>query len=480
MAQPSGNPPVQAVTATRDDLRNGIKSDAGTSHVITVAPSAPSGDPDDFYSWPQLGEDMPDHVVEKVKASRAAIPLAKFGDYHKDGKATGFTTNGKQCTPTEVATPEEEKNPKLAAILRRVELDMHNEGGVSSVMTGDPARFTWGRGLTSGVLADAFTDFLQAAPDAKTAFLDCGIAMVDKKWKIVDTDKSKSRFDADALAMLDGRDQPDLKKQLLSAFVKITEDFIQPAADAQWPAFKKRFYYGKRPPPEVEANWRPEAVAYVVHCAAWGSFRGWPEFAKTGGDLHKILRTEADGLPGSYFVDKGDHILVKEVSGGVYPATTMIFGMGVDIMWKEHIVVACPEYPSVQHGDVVFEVNVGHRGQAQAAHLVLRGTPRQFDPNEKYNVWIENHYSLKMADLLKELKHMTYKDLKAHRDWYTSDKNAKKEKWGPRPRVAMDAVLHKGEGENGAWILNDAKVAEITPDHWYDQYDMLKAVIGIT
>ena len=77
---------------------------------------------------------------------------------------------------------------------------MKEEGGISAVMTGDPASFTWGRGLTGGVLATAFTNFLANAPAAKTAFLDCGVAMVDKTWKFVDLDAKTVKSGKDALA----------------------------------------------------------------------------------------------------------------------------------------------------------------------------------------------------------------------------------------------------------------------------------------
>jgi hypothetical protein len=43
----------------------------------------------------------------------------------------------------------------------------------------------------------------------------------------------------------------------------------------------------------------------------------------------------------------------------------------------------------------------------------------------------------------------------------------------------MDAVLHKGEGEGGRWILDAAERAKLVPPTYKDQYDLLKAKIGI-
>ena len=68
-----------------------------------------------------------------------------------------------------------------------------------------------------------------------------------------------------------------------------------------------------------------------------------------------------------------------------------------------------------------------------------------------------------------------YARLKAMRDFYASDQNRRKEIVGPRPRIAMDAVLHRGEGESGRWIHNECKYANLPPD----QTELIKKKVGL-
>ena len=92
-----------------------------------------------------------------------------------------------------------------------------------------------------------------------------------------------------------------------------------------------------------------------------------------------------------------------------------------------------------------------------------------------------HHYS--MAHLLtyfdkvrdKGGKNKGYARLKAMRDFYASDQNRRKELVGPRPRIAMDAVLHRGEGESGRWIHNECQYASLP----VDQVDLIKKKVGL-
>ena len=68
-----------------------------------------------------------------------------------------------------------------------------------------------------------------------------------------------------------------------------------------------------------------------------------------------------------------------------------------------------------------------------------------------------------------------YPRLKAMRDFDASDQNRRKELVGPRPRIAMDAVLHRGEGESGRWILNECKYANLPPD----QVELIRKKVGL-
>jgi hypothetical protein len=45
--------------------------------------------------------------------------------------------------------------------------------------------------------------------------------------------------------------------------------------------------------------------------------------------------------------------------------------------------------------------------------------------------------------------------------------------------VAMDAILHKNEGDTAAWILDVCKSVDISETNCWDQYDLIKKTIGI-
>ena len=84
-----------------------------------------------------------------------------------------------------------------------------------------------------------------------------------------------------------------------------------------------------------------------------------------------------------------------------------------------------------------------------------------------------------MPDLLDTLARQGYKEVLDMRNWYASPENPKREVFGLRPRVAMDAILHRNEGPSAAWILSECELAGISATRCSDQYDLIKKTIGI-
>jgi hypothetical protein len=122
---------------------------------------------------------------------------------------------------------------------------------------------------------------------------------------------------------------------------------------------------------------------------------------------------------------------------------------------------------------------------ARKADLTLAGTPDQYlalirhTNLEKYDIWVEKRAGHAMDQLLREIKGMSYAETKNTRDWYASKANQRKERFGLRPRVALDAVLHKNEVPPATWLLNDCAAAGITKDDTPDQLALIKQTLGI-
>jgi hypothetical protein len=97
---------------------------------------------------------------------------------------------------------------------------------------------------------------------------------------------------------------------------------------------------------------------------------------------------------------------------------------------------------------------------------------------------IESVQGYSMKDLLKYFDNVRdkggrnkgYARLKAMRDFYASDQNPRKEEWGLRPRIAMDAVLHRGEGESGMWLRNEGRNARLP----LDQLELIMKKVGLS
>lgn len=497
--------PSTSSKANMGDLRKGISGDAGTHHDITV-PDHPD-DPDAFPSWPKrTGETLPSSFIDRIVNGRAAMPAYPFVVVSRKPKNspkdapkvnTGYSYGGEQngLKPTVILTPEEEKDPKRKAVVLAVFQDMFKEGGVSAVMTGDDALFTWGRGISflSPALPQSFRDFLQKAPGAKDALLECGITIVGSSnadWRIVDVKSGKVLSGKEAIQHLNGFEPAEEKKGMLSCIAKVTGDFLQQATDSQWYAFKLNFmYYGAHKVPEdVIQTWPPKTVAYVVHAGAYGNFvDAWPEYGATHGDPAKILRIAAKRYQ---HTDVGNHILVPQQAGSAAPSTTLLFGMGQEMMVNDGIVTRLDGYPgSAQAGDVVFEITPKRQTAKTGTHMVLReqhAAAKASADSEPFDMekWVDAHQGLEMGVLLTACEDLGYDRLRHTREWYSrlvgpADKPVPAEKDGPRIRLAMDAVLHKGEGEGGRWILDAAERAKLVPPQYEDQYNLLKAKIGI-
>jgi len=375
---------------------------------------------------------------------------------------------------------------KIKAILDRFYIEKGGEGGTSAVVTGDGALFTWGSGIGfTGYLKDALTRFLNTCEAGKNALLDYGISVYKNTFMIVNTDTKTVLTNKAAAQHIDGVDTDTanpLKKLLMTAFVKVTEDNIQMAANAQWECLKINYFY-KAPQPipiDVLYKWSPEAICYVIHCSMWGTFATWPKFAETGGDLKKILSIEVNHT--KFYDDKGTYKLVQPVRDSMAPSGTMLENMGHRIMIEKKCVEPLASLSDIRSGDIVFKMNTVVSKQE---YYILRAATGITNPKDDINTFIANKQGLPMSDLLAAFSKVRgsdsagYKKLQDMRDWYASDANAKKEAFGSRPRIAMDAILHRNEGSTAGWILSDCEQASISQTSCSDQYDLIKSTIGM-
>jgi hypothetical protein len=98
---------------------------------------------------------------------------------------------------------------------------------------------------------------------------------------------------------------------------------------------------------------------------------------------------------------------------------------------------------------------------------------------DKYDAWMDQNQGKAMDQLIAAIKTRTYTENKNNREWYASNANSKKEIYGPRPRIALDAVLHKNEGQASAWILDECVRAGITEAATPTQWAIIKDTVGI-
>lgn len=97
----------------------------------------------------------------------------------------------------------------------------------------------------------------------------------------------------------------------------------------------------------------------------------------------------------------------------------------------------------------------------------------------RWDDFVEKNQAKSMPDLLKVLASAGYKEVLDIRNWYANPENPKREAFGLRPQVAMDAILHRNEGPGARWILSECELAGISETRCSDQYAAIKQAIGI-
>lgn len=475
MAEPTALQPIRS--------QNGPTRDGP---IVSVSFDPPPPTPPGFYDWPGMAGPLPQEFIDKIKWHRKQLPA----NFRFVPRQNGYSFLGNQHKGTETCTPEEQKDEKYCAVLERMDMvELTSEGMTESVMTGDGAVFTWGRGLgyKGGAMPDTFADFLARSDGARMSFLDHGVAMVDKQLRIVDADSNAVLVHLDAANFLSGSQPAQQKQGLLAIFIKVTRDFGPAASTAQWQVTKGKFLNGfkKNIQELIAAGWTKEAICYVVHCAMWGRFGGFDTFKKSGGSLAQILRTEVEFtrfFDVVEFPDKrGSYRVVPPISGGANPSLTMAHAMGHGIMLgiMQGYKTEAEMKSVVQPGDLVFNMMIRGKAAAPFGYYILRGSSTGSDVNNAYRVFIETHHHLAMADLIARLKKMSYADVKKRRDWYGEKDNETRKQFGPRIQVAMDAVLHRNEGETARWVLDSARYAGISETSCWDQFEILKQTIGL-
>ena len=508
---------AEPTTTNKQAMKDGVTGEAGTPHVFTIEDHESGDDGDPFYKWPSLPTEpakLPAEFLETIKTHRDQIGVIDGIGPYQSGFSHKGENRGVPPTPPllDANDMRQYSDPvaqqRVVPILEWLPHEITGEGGASAAMTGDSAKFTWGHGLTRTLATKAFRIFLSKSWNIKKAFLNHGIALDGEDWKFVDLATGAYKQGDAALGFIDGNGQPAVQKNLISIFVKLTQDHLQQAEDAQWRTWKDFFFAHDNKPPESVVKseaWTPKAVCYVIHCAGWGRFPKWDKFVPTNGDPRKILRVEADC---TYHYDEPGHMFVmqdyKQDNGKmVHPSTTMVFNMGHGLMYEKGFLTPCQDAKSVTNGDAVFEIHKDWRKLVGGAPFgVLKDVPRQvtgtvackrpLQGEEEYRSWVAANQGKSMKDLLAACEARGYKLLKDTRDWYgaliqdpaypndDTKKIAPNEAWGLRPRVAMDAVLHKGGGSGSAWILDEAARVGITSVALYDQWALLREKLKIS
>ena len=429
----------------------------------------------DFYSWPALSSPLPDSIVDRVKNNRNALTLKKFAlvATGKDPKKIpgGYSHSGQYFNLGQLY-PSDVTEKRARAVLDRFKVEISGEGGNSAVMTGDSAYLTWGSGHAHGGCLEIWVNLLlktAEGQDFKRDMLDYGITLEEKTWKVVDTDQKTIHAASDALSFIAGHDASgeDTRQRILTAFAVIAERHGAAVAQAQWDTYMKVYF--KAVPSSVIASWDPVAVCYVMHCHMWGNFAGWSSFSGTTGDLHKILALEASKFSSA----SGDH---REVSEG--RSATMLRNMGHRCMIDQGIVQALVDQP--RPGDVVFKMPKGQGatsgGQSGLPYVLHGGAATARSPNDQIMEDIANHHYYEINALLAYFRSRGYATVLKMRNWYASSENPEHGKWGARPLIAMDAILHANEGSSASWILDQCRWNNLPPD----QTEVIKRTIGIT
>lgn len=430
----------------------------------------------DFYSWPTLSSPLPDSIIDKVRRNRDALTLKKLVPVAtgKDPKkAPGGYSYGGRYFEVGQLYPSDVTEARARAVLDRFKVEISGEGGNSSVMTGDSAYLTWGSGHAHGGCLELWVNLLLKRAEGaafKRDLLDYGITLEDKTWKVVDTDAKTFHAGAAALSFVAGHDPEgaDTRQRILTALAVIAENHGPAVTQAQWDTYMKVFF--RAVPASVIASWTPEAICYVMHCHMWGQFVGWSKFAGTGGDLRKILTLEAS----QFSAAKGDY---REVSEG--RSATILRNMGHGYMIEQGIVEPLVDPPRA--GDVVFKMPKGQgakSGDQTGLPYVLRGGSAAVarSANDQIMDDIANHHHYEINALLAYLRGRGYAAVLKMRNWYASSDNPERGKFGARPLIAMDAILHANEGAPARWILDQCQWNKLPAD----QTGVIQRTLGIT
>jgi hypothetical protein len=158
-------------------------------------------------------------VVAYIAAWRDQLPdrlSEKYGGA-KGGGGIGYMYGGKDPSkPTEVKAGGTEKE---ALQKKWVWEEVGSEGGASSVNTYDGMDVTFGKGFAAGGgLEPMLSKLFAKDAAAKDMFLDAGLALIDGKWQMVNTDLGAIEDGKNALRLF------EVNPKLLSIFVTMAED----------------------------------------------------------------------------------------------------------------------------------------------------------------------------------------------------------------------------------------------------------------
>lgn len=220
-----------------------------------------------------------------IVAARAAAPSAKL-TLGRD-EATGL--HGWKYGGTSPVKPsklvadaqkpaDDEAGKRAAAVRDAVWSEVtENEGGASAINAYDPARLTWGPGMTmDGPLVGAL-DRTFADPKAKELFLRCGIAWQSGAFSVMNEANNAVETGNPALQFIQAR------KDLLAVFIAVAEnpDTGQVVADSEFDRIAGKI---QAMPAAMRTTWDLDVMRVGFHLNYWLPAHGYS--AKDRSDVY--------------------------------------------------------------------------------------------------------------------------------------------------------------------------------------------------
>lgn len=219
-------------------------------------------------------------MVDLIKENREAIqdPTEELKLHSYGGnRNAGYMYIGKSAysTPKGTKVPGDERKTQVNEAIWK---ELSGEGGVSAINTYDEQILSWGRGF--GASTGGLRKVMELLPvPLRYKLLEAGVAYIDGKWLVVDTQTGLIEQENNALRLI------QFDKKLLSLLINLAENNSEEFAETQWKAVAATL--GNYPASVL--SWDDSAIALAAHCIHWRA-TGWGPYKDTGGNIKKIVQ----------------------------------------------------------------------------------------------------------------------------------------------------------------------------------------------